>query len=177
MLAKAAFLDRDGVINRAVVHDGRPYAPESVDAMEILPGVPEALARLREAGYALVVVTNQPDIARGTTTWDVVNGIHARMRGTLGLDDIRVCPHDDADECACRKPRPGLLLQAPHYDMPSSVMIGDRWRDIEAGRAAGCGVTILVDYGYDEAPPRDPDARVGSLAAAVDWLLQRHAAG
>jgi D-glycero-D-manno-heptose 1,7-bisphosphate phosphatase len=95
------------------------------------------------------------------------------MRAELGLDDIRVCPHDDADGCDCRKPKPGLLLQRPAHDMPSSVMVGDRWRDIEAGRAAGCGVTILVDYGYDEVIPHEPSARVGSLAEAVDWLLAR----
>jgi D-glycero-D-manno-heptose 1,7-bisphosphate phosphatase len=93
------------------------------------------------------------------------------MRATLGLDDIRVCPHDDGDACVCRKPKPGLLLRAPYYDLPRSVVVGDRWRDIEAGRSAGCGVTILVDYGYDEAIPHEPDARVGSLAEAVGWLL------
>jgi D-glycero-D-manno-heptose 1,7-bisphosphate phosphatase len=168
---RAVFLDRDGVINRAVVRAGKPYPPASVEELEILPGVGQALARLRAAGYALVVVTNQPDIARGTTPRAVVDGIHAHLQQALGLDDIRVCPHDDADGCECRKPKPGLLLRAPRYDMAGSVMIGDRWRDIEAGRAAGCGVTILVDYGYDEAAPRQPDARVGSLAEAVDWLL------
>jgi D-glycero-D-manno-heptose 1,7-bisphosphate phosphatase len=170
-MKKAVFLDRDGVINAAVVRHGRPYPPSSVDEVEILPGVPEALARLREAGYAVVVVTNQPDIARGKTTPEAVEAIHASMRATLGLDDIRVCPHDDGDACVCRKPKPGLLLRAPLYDLSRSVMVGDRWRDIEAGRSAGCGVTILVDYGYDEAIPHEPDARVGSLAEAVGWLL------
>jgi D-glycero-D-manno-heptose 1,7-bisphosphate phosphatase len=135
--------------------------------------VADAVVRLRQAGYAVVVVTNQPDIARGTTTRATVDAIHAHLRAELGLDDIRVCPHDDLDGCSCRKPRPGLLLQAPACDMPASVMVGDRWRDIEAGRAAGCGVTILVDYGYDEAVPHQPDVRVGSLAEAVDWLLTR----
>jgi D-glycero-D-manno-heptose 1,7-bisphosphate phosphatase len=172
-MTKAAFLDRDGVINRAVVRRGKPYPPAGVGELEILPGVADAVARLRRAGYAVVVVTNQPDIARGTTTRATVDAIHDHMRHALGLDDIRVCPHDDVDGCDCRKPKPGLLLQAPAHDMPASVMVGDRWRDIEAGRAAGCGVTILVDYGYDEAVPHEPDARVGSLAEAVDWLLAR----
>ena len=170
---RAAFLDRDGVINRAVVRNGKPYPPASVEEVEILPGVEEALQRLRGAGFAVVVVTNQPDIARGATTEARVGAIHAHMKVELGLDDIRVCPHDDGDGCECRKPKPGLLLREPRYDMAASVMIGDRWRDIEAGRAAGCGVTILVDYGYDEGLPHEPDARVGSLAEAVDWLLTR----
>lgn len=172
-LRPAVFLDRDGVINRAVVRHGRPHPPSSADELEILPGVPDALARLRAAGYDLVVVTNQPDIARGVTTAAVVDAIHARLRHELGLLDIRVCPHDDADACVCRKPKPGLLLQPPVHDMAASVLVGDRWRDIEAGRAAGCGVTILVDCGYDEHSPCTPDVRVNSLAAAVDWLLSR----
>ena len=172
-LPRAAFLDRDGVINRAVVRKGKPYPPATVAEVEILPGVAGAVARLRKAGYAVVVVTNQPDIARGTTTQATVDTIHAHMRSQLGLDDIRVCPHDDGDGCDCRKPQPGLLLRTPAYDIAASAMIGDRWRDIEAGRAAGCGVTILVDYGYDEVIPHEPDARVRSLAEAVDWLLTR----
>ena len=114
MLLKTAFLDRDGVINRAVVRDGKAYAPALAMDVEILPGVPEALDRLRAAGYHLAIVTNQPDIARGTTTWEQVNAIHAMLREQLGLDDIRVCPHDDGDdECDCRKPKPGLLLREP----------------------------------------------------------------
>jgi D-glycero-D-manno-heptose 1,7-bisphosphate phosphatase len=170
-VARAVFLDRDGVINRAVVRNGKPYPPASIAELEILPGVPEALARLRAAGYRLVVVTNQPDIARGATTMAAVDEIHAELRSALGLDDIRVCPHDDGDRCECRKPKPGLLLREPVHDMPASVMIGDRWRDIEAGRAAGCGVTILVDYGYDELVPHQPTVRVASLAEAAAWLL------
>jgi D-glycero-D-manno-heptose 1,7-bisphosphate phosphatase len=176
-MAKAAFLDRDGVINHAVVRNGKPYPPASVDELTLLPGVADAIGRLRAAGYEVVVVTNQPDIARGATTQAAVDAIHDRLRRELGLDDIRVCPHDDGDGCSCRKPKPGLLLRAPVYDLPASVMVGDRWRDIEAGRAAGCGVTILVDYGYDEAVPHEPDRRVGSLAAAVDWLLATRPGG
>jgi D-glycero-D-manno-heptose 1,7-bisphosphate phosphatase len=172
-VARAVFLDRDGVINRAVVRNGKPYPPASITELEILPGVPEALARLSAAGYRLVVVTNQPDIARGVTTTAAVDAIHDAMGRSLGLDDIRVCPHDDADRCACRKPKPGLLLRDPEHDMAASVMIGDRWRDIEAGRAAGCGVTILVDYGYDELVPHEPTVRVASLAEAAAWLLDR----
>jgi D-glycero-D-manno-heptose 1,7-bisphosphate phosphatase len=171
----AVFLDRDGVINRALVRGGKPYPPGSVEELEILPGVPDALRRLAAAGYDLVVVTNQPDIARGSTTRALVDAINARMRQVLPLDEIRMCPHDNEDNCVCRKPKPGLLLQDPAHDMAASVMVGDRWRDIEAGRAAGCGITILVDYGYDERVPEEPTTRVRSLAEAADWLLARRA--
>jgi D-glycero-D-manno-heptose 1,7-bisphosphate phosphatase len=167
----AVFLDRDGVINRALVRDGKPYPPRSAEELEILPGVLEALRRLRAAGYDLVVVTNQPDIARGTTTATEVERINARLRALLPLDDIRMCPHDNVDSCSCRKPKPGLLLQEPAHDMQSSAMVGDRWRDIEAGRAAGCGATILIDYGYDERTFGEPTVRVRSLPEAASWLL------
>jgi D-glycero-D-manno-heptose 1,7-bisphosphate phosphatase len=165
---RAVFLDRDGVLNRAVVRGGKPYPPASVNDLDILPGVDSALARLKAAGYRLVVVTNQPDIARGTTTRAGVDAIHTRMAALLPIDEFRVCPHDDRDACACRKPRPGLLVDPPTTDVAASVMVGDRWRDIEAGRAAGCRATILVDYKYDEAIPNEPDARVASLSEAVD---------
>ena len=168
----AVFLDRDGVINRAFVSDGRPKAPLSVKELEILPGVETALHRLADAGYARVVVTNQPDVGRGRLDRAVVESMHARLLSTLALDEVRACYHGGDDEdCPCRKPRPGMLLALPAYDLARSVMVGDRWRDVEAGRQAGCRATILVDYGYQEPLPHEPDARVASLAEAVDWIL------
>jgi D-glycero-D-manno-heptose 1,7-bisphosphate phosphatase len=170
--ARVVFLDRDGVINRAYVRDGVSRPPSALDALEILPGVEDALTRLRGAGYRLIVVTNQPDVARGTVTRDAVDAIHDRLRSILPLDEIRVCYHDDADGCACRKPRPGLLIQGAPVDLAASVMVGDRWRDIEAGRTAGCA-TVLVDHGYNERLPHEPDVRVSSLAEAAEWILAR----
>ena len=166
------FLDRDGVLNRAVLQNGKPVPPDSLDAVEILSGVPEALARLKRAGYGLVVVTNQPDVARGVTKKATVNAIHDFLRATLPLDDVRVCFHDEVDRCDCRKPKPGLLIHPPVYDVAASIMVGDRWRDVEAGRAAGCRATILIDYGYDEPIPNEPDVRVTSLTEATDWILK-----
>lgn len=168
---RAVFLDRDGCINAAVMRGRTPVPPASLEELEILPGVPEALRRLKDAGYALVVVTNQPDIARGTTPRATVDAIHAHLRATLPLDEIRVCDHDDPDQCRCRKPLPGLLLEPATYDVGRSVMVGDRWRDVEAGRRAGCRATILVDYGYDEPLAGPPDHTVGSLAEAAEWIL------
>lgn len=170
---RAVFLDRDGVLNRAIVCDGKPYPPASVDKLEILPGVADALARLKKHGYRLVVVTNQPDIARGKTTAAAVHSIHEAMGKRLPIDEFRVCPHDDRDGCACRKPRPGLLLDPPTLDVAASTLVGDRWRDLEAGRAAGCRATILVDYAYAEEIPNEPDARVASLTEAAEWILTR----
>lgn len=171
----AVFLDRDGVINAAVVRDGKPYPPASVDVMEILPGVPEALQRLRDAGYVLVVVTNQPDVARGKTPRATIDAIHAKLRAELQLDAIYACFHDDAERCHCRKPAPGMLLDAARdldLDVSQSFMVGDRWRDTDAGIAAGCRA-VFINRNYQERKPTVFDIEVSSLAEAAEWILAR----
>jgi D-glycero-D-manno-heptose 1,7-bisphosphate phosphatase len=172
---RAVFLDRDGVINASVVRDGKPYPPASVDEMEILPGVPAALAALRAAGFELIVVTNQPDVARGTQTRAIVDAIHARMQRDLPLDAIYACFHDDADDCDCRKPKPGLLVNAARdrgIDLPSSFMVGDRWRDTDAGLAAGTRA-IFIDRGYSERKPERFAVNVDGLPEAAAWILEQ----
>jgi D-glycero-D-manno-heptose 1,7-bisphosphate phosphatase len=173
MSRPALFLDRDGVINRAVIRAGIPCPPASLNELEILPGVPAALQALKAGGYHLVVVTNQPDVARGSTSRELVCEIHAHLADTLALDAILTCFHDDSDECECRKPKPGLLLQAARefgLDLASSFMVGDRWRDVEAGRRAGCR-TFYVDQGYRESVPASWDFRVESLSQAAGMVL------
>jgi D-glycero-D-manno-heptose 1,7-bisphosphate phosphatase len=175
-MSRAVFLDRDGVINGVVLRAGRPHPPASLAELVILPGVPQALTRLKAAGYVLVVVSNQPDVARGVTPLAQVEAMHAVLRAHLPLDAILTCVHDDADRCPCRKPRPGLILQAAqqlHLDCERSHLVGDRWRDIEAGRRAGCR-TYFIDRGYDEPAPHLPDFRVGSLLEASRIILDRH---
>ncbi len=175
MPGRAVFLDRDGVINAAVVRDGLPYPPAGLAELHILPGVELALLRLKAAGFTTIVVTNQPDVARGTRTRAAVEEINRWLAGRLALDDFRVCYHDNSDHCNCRKPAPGLLQAAAQdfgLDLAASYMVGDRWRDIEAGQRAGCG-TILIDYHYAESHPIHPDIVVSSLAEAVDWILDR----
>jgi D-glycero-D-manno-heptose 1,7-bisphosphate phosphatase len=172
---RAVFLDRDGVLNRQLVRDGHAYAPGSPADLEILPGVPESLARLRAAGFILIVVTNQPDVVRALITRAGVEAIHQAMRRMLPLDDIRVCYHDDADGCACRKPSPGMLYAAAvEHDvtLAGSFMIGDRWRDIEAGHRAGC-TTVMVDHPVEESFPVSPDLRAPDLPDAVRQILLR----
>jgi D-sedoheptulose 7-phosphate isomerase len=172
---RAVFLDRDGVINRAFVRDGKPLPPPTIQELEILPGVPEALRDLKQDGYKLLVVTNQPDVGRGTLSRQMLDEMHRQLSTQLPLDDIFVCCHTDKDNCDCRKPLPGMLLEAArkhNIDLAASFMVGDRWRDIEAGYNAGCK-TILIDYGYSERPPDHlPDVRVGSLREAADWIIR-----
>ena len=174
---RAVFLDRDGVINASVVRDGKPFPPASVDEMEILPGVDKALADLRAAGFLLIVVTNQPDVARGTQTRAAVDAIHAKMQRELPLDAIYACFHDDADNCACRKPKPGLLVDAAadlDIDLAASFMVGDRWRDTDAGLAAGCRA-IFIDRGYNERKPTSFAVNVAGLPEAAAWILEQKA--
>jgi D-glycero-D-manno-heptose 1,7-bisphosphate phosphatase len=169
----AVFLDRDGVLNAAVQHDGRPHPPVSADEVVLRPGAAAACARLRAAGFLLVMVTNQPDIARGTTTRATVDGINDRLVAELGLDAACVCPHDDADACGCRKPAPGLILDAADrydVDLGASLMVGDRWRDIAAGAAAGVS-TVWVRSTYREQAPRDPDHVIDGLDELVPIAL------
>ncbi|HEX5000049.1 MAG TPA: HAD family hydrolase [Terriglobia bacterium] len=173
------FFDRDGVLNEAVVRDGKPYPPASIDDLRITPGAPGALAKLKDRGFLLLVVTNQPDVARGRQTRENVDAMNRRLRDALPLDDAFTCFHDDADNCDCRKPRSGLITRAAEQygiDLAGSYLVGDRWRDIDAGRNAGCR-TILIDHGYtDRTPAQPPDARVKSLTEAADWILAKREA-
>jgi D-glycero-D-manno-heptose 1,7-bisphosphate phosphatase len=171
-MTRAVFLDRDGVINRAIVREGRPYPPESAGSFQILDGVPEALARLREAGFLLIVITNQPDVARGKTTRESIEKLHETLLAELALDEVVTCYHD-GDDCNCRKPKPGALVEAAQrhgIELEHSYMVGDRWRDIEAGQRAGCKC-FFIDYGYTEQQPKPPFVRTGSLADAADVIL------
>lgn len=172
-MRRAVFLDRDGVINRAVVRDGKPYPPASLAEVEILPGVSDALEALHEAGFMLIVVTNQPDVARGATPMAVVEAINNHLMSCLPIDELRACYHDNNDGCGCRKPLPGAIMAAAikhEIDLGKSYMVGDRWRDIEAGQRAGCK-TLFVDYSYAEKQPESVNYRVGSLKEAAGIIL------
>jgi D-glycero-D-manno-heptose 1,7-bisphosphate phosphatase len=171
---KAVFLDRDGVLNRAFVREGKPYPPSGLHDLEILPDAPAALALLKASGFLLLVVTNQPDVARGAQDRATVENIHAVLRRALPIDDFFVCYHDDVDLCDCRKPKPGLLLQAARkhgLDLHGSFLIGDRWRDIDAGHTVGCR-TVWIDRNYAEREPEHrADARVRSCLEAAEWII------
>jgi D-glycero-D-manno-heptose 1,7-bisphosphate phosphatase len=173
-MRRAVFLDRDGVLNRAVLREGKPYPPATLAELRVLAGVRDACRKLREAGFALILITNQPDIARGTVAAEQVAAINGRLQRFLELDDIRLCPHDDAAHCSCRKPQPGLLLDAArewNIDLGSSYVVGDRWRDVEAGHRAGCRA-VFIDYGYRERRPDGPYLKVHSLREAAKWIVE-----
>jgi D-glycero-D-manno-heptose 1,7-bisphosphate phosphatase len=175
VVRRAVFLDRDGVINANIERDGRLLAPRSLDQFVIMPGVKEAVAKLREAGFVVIVVTNQPDIATGHITRALMDRMHAKLSAELAVDDIKVCPHVDADKCACRKPKPGLLDEAAAergIDLTASFIVGDRVTDIEAGKAAGCS-TVWITNDAEVDTMAAPDAIAGSLPQATAWILDR----
>jgi len=174
-LLPAVFLDRDGTLNAAVVREGRPHPPTVVGEFRLLPGVADGCARLKAAGYALVVVTNQPDVGRGTQTRAAVEAIHARLRELLPVDRIEVSYDSGREDppSPFRKPAPGMMLRAARelgLDLPQSWMVGDRWRDIDCGKNAGCR-TVFVDGGVGEPLRARPDFVVHSFGDAVDIIL------
>lgn len=167
------FCDRDGVLNRAYVRNGLPAPPRSLEEFALECGVGEGCRRLESAEFEIVVVTNQPDVSRGALDPGELEKMHERLAGLLPVSGIYVCIHDDADGCRCRKPRPGMLYAAAAdlgLDLKKSYVIGDRWRDVAAGREAGCR-TIHIDRGYLEPAPKTPDLTVHSFADAVAWIV------
>ena len=172
---RAVFLDRDGVINRSQVINGKPYPPPTLDDFELLPGVENALLGLRQAGFLVIVVTNQPDVAAGKQHQKVVEAMHEKLLSAGLCDDIKVCYHIDGDNCCCRKPKPGMLLEAAQQwqiDLQKSFMVGDRWRDVDAGKSVGC-FTFFIDYKYNEKILTKPDTYVSSLSEVASIILQQ----
>ncbi len=172
---RAVFLDRDGIVNRSVVRNGKPYPPASAGELILTDGIAETLRALKQAGWLLVVVTNQPDVARGTVSRASVEEIHDVLRSRLPIDAIYACYHDSGDGCDCRKPRPGMIQAAARdlgIDIARSYMVGDRWRDVDAGNAAGCS-TIFVDYGYDEPLKSKPNYTIDSPARMTEIILKK----
>ncbi len=169
----AVFLDRDGTLIRALVNDGMPGSIRDQEELELEAGAVDACDALMARGFPLIAVTNQPDIARGTQSAAAVERINSRLRQLLPLTEVVVCPHDDDDDCPCRKPRPGMLVDAAErhdLDLAASYMVGDRWRDVEAGRRAGC-TTVFLNREYSETVPEHPDVTVQTIGEAAAWIL------
>jgi D-glycero-D-manno-heptose 1,7-bisphosphate phosphatase len=169
---RAVFLDRDGVINKVIFRDGHPASPGSLEEFVLNDGVRQTTRKLRDYGFRIIVVSNQPDLARGEITKGVLALMTQRMRWELPIDDVYICPHDDHHQCSCRKPKPGMLIQSAEkwdIDLPSSFMIGDTWKDMEAGKAAGCR-TIILNAPYNQDV--QCDFRVKSLSESVDIIIR-----
>lgn len=171
---RAVFLDRDGVLVVPEIRDGRSFAPRSLAGYRFYSDAKAALGRLKSAGFTLVVVTNQPDVGKGLVSQATLDEMHRRLKQELSIDRIEVCVHAQTEVCDCRKPKPGMLLnaaQACEIDLSASFMVGDRASDVDAGRAAGCR-TIFIDLDYSsDLKPQAPDHTVRSIADAADIIL------
>lgn len=171
------FLDRDGVLNRPNIREGRSFAPRTLEDFELLPGVVSTIAAFRAAGLLSIVVTNQKDVGTGDLDPEILEAMHQRLMQDMPIDAIYVCTC--VDECPCYKPNPGMLLEAAEehgIDLDNSVMVGDRWRDVGAGKRAGCK-TVFIDWEYDEVLQDSPDFVAKSLPHAQDWILEQLASG
>ena len=172
---RAVFLDRDGVLNQPVVREGKPYPPQTVAEFQIYPEATEACALLRGAGFKLVVVTNQPDVGRGTQALAEVEAMHERLQKSIPLDRIEICTaaNDNAPDARRRKPSPGMVLDASsalQIDPARSYLVGDRWRDIDCGIASGC-TTIFIERQYQEKLNKPPHHYVTDLLEAARLIL------
>jgi D-glycero-D-manno-heptose 1,7-bisphosphate phosphatase len=173
-LRPAIFLDRDGVLVVPQFGERRSYAPRRIEDFRLYPEAAASLQRLKRAGFLLAVVTNQPDVGNGLTPRSQVDAMHEIMMRELPVDALRACFHRQGDDCACRKPKPGMILEIADefgVDLARSFMVGDRGSDVEAGRAAGC-TTVFIDLGYAEPAPVAPDFTVDSVAQAADVIIE-----
>lgn len=171
-MKKAIFLDRDGVLNQLIIREGKAQAPYTLEEFSLYPGVVEALKIIKEAGYLAIVVTNQPDVARGWVKKESVELVNNKILELLPIDDIKICFHINSDNCECRKPMPGMLLEAAReweIDLNHSFMIGDRYGDISAGVRAGCK-TILIGIGDGQGEHPSPDYKAELLIDAVKFI-------
>lgn len=175
MSKKAVFLDRDGVLNLPIVINKKPYPPKNLKETRLVPDVKKACNNLKKAGFILIVVTNQPDVARKIQKKETVENINNWLKANLPIDEFRVCYHDDKDNCFCRKPKAGLILKAAkkhNINLAKSFVIGDRYKDIEAGKKAGCK-TIFIDYKYNEKLKSKPNYTASSVIEAAKWILKQ----
>lgn len=169
---RAIFLDRDGVINKVIFRGEKVSSPWKLEEFEFLPEIKETLEKFKEMGFLNIVVSNQPDVKRGFLQIEELERMNQVLKENLPIEEIRICPHDDNDNCSCRKPKPGLILEAAKkygIDLSQSFLIGDGWKDVEAGRAAGCKV-ILIKTDYNQNIQKGCDFVVNNLKEALNII-------
>ena len=176
-MRQAAFLDRDGVLNKPILRDGSVGSPRSLEEFELFEDAVECVTKLHAAGLLVIVVSNQPDVARGSLDPQVLERMHDWLKRATAVDAIYACPHDDVDNCFCRKPKPGLLLRSASewgIALSASYMVGDSWKDIDAGNSAGCQ-TFLVGPLRGQTEQMRASYCVSDLRSAVEMITLHRA--
>tara|TARA_Y100000741_G_scaffold362569_1_gene348606 strand:+ start:242 stop:787 length:546 start_codon:yes stop_codon:yes gene_type:complete len=171
-VVKTVFLDRDGVINKPYIKNGKSFAPTKFNEFSIYPEAKESVRILHSLDFKVIVITNQPDIARGLILDSDISKMNSKMFNDLNIDDIFICPHSEEDNCNCRKPKPGMILEAKKkykIDLNSSFLIGDRFTDIQAAKNTGCK-SIFIDRNYNEKKPIFQEANVKNILSAVNFI-------
>ncbi len=168
---KAIFLDRDGVINKLILESGISRSPRLIEEFIINSEIPHFIATFKNLGYLILVITNQPEVSRGLVSKEQVEEFHRLIFDLLVIDDIFVCWHDKDDECSCRKPKPGLLIEAKQkydIDMVNSFFIGDRTIDFDAAKAAGTNGIL-----YTESTVFKWNEAFNSLTGIMNYILKK----
>jgi len=173
---RSIFLDRDGTLIRSIIRNGLPFSPTSLKEVEILPGAFEATKIFAELGFLPVVISNQPDVGNAVISQEVSLEINKFVMDALEIRHFYICFHVDTDNCECRKPKDGLIKKAIgdlSIDPHQSVMVGDRWKDIEAGQRAGCDC-YFIDYKYLERRPNPPFTTVSNILDVAYSIERKH---
>lgn len=145
-MKRAVFIERDAILNEVRTGPKHQVPPLTLEEFKINQQAKDPLLKLKGAGFVLVATTNQPGLSRGYQSRRELDRMHEVLRRSFPLDDLMVCPHDETDHCPCRKPRPGLLIEAAfkwHLNLDHSFVISDKWQDAEAARTAGCTSVLL----------------------------------
>jgi D-glycero-D-manno-heptose 1,7-bisphosphate phosphatase len=169
MSEKAFFFDRDGVLNKAIIKNGKPYPPTSLAELEVVEGSIETLQKLKEKEFKIFVITNQPDVSRGRSEKKKIEEMNKYLQDIMPIDHVYTCYHDDHHQCNCRKPKPGMIIDASrqhNIDLSLSFVVGDRWKDIEAGNSAGCKCFYL-DFDYNEKKAKDYYKKINYITEIV----------
>ena len=176
-MKQGIFIERDGILNQVRVDRQHQVSPLTLEEFQVNQGMAPLLSKLKAGGLVLIATTNQPGLSRGYQSRRELDRMHDLLRRTLPLDDILVCPHDETDRCPCRKPKPGLLVEAAfkwHLDLDRSFVVSDKWQDAEAARAAGC-ISLLLQSAWVGDVHHDfvlPD-----VEAIVDKILRLRTVG
>jgi len=172
-MKRALFLDRDGVLNIPILRGGRTYAPVQFSDFQLYEDVIPTLHEVKNRGYLLVLITNQPDLSKGLLAPEELHRMHQFLQEKIPFDSLEVCPHQDSDDCECRKPKPGMILRAAKQlsiDLSQSIVIGDRWRDILAGKTAGCKTALKIVEDFTDDRQETPDWTIFQLQEILKYL-------